>query len=64
VDLAVCSIQNLQYFVMDQIANSCILYGQIREAAPSCELREEGGGLYCYFTRKGVESEHVLDCCV
>ena len=48
---------------MDWICISFILYGQIREAAPSWKLRQEGGGLDCYFTRKGVESEQSLDCC-
>ena len=53
---------NFQIYI-DQIYISFILYGQVRESSTILKLREEGGGLDRYFTRKGVEYEQSLDCC-
>ena len=63
MDLAVCSIQKQFILLLTESPIPLYYMDKLGKAEPSCELREEGGGLDRYFTRKGVESEQLLDCC-
>lgn len=63
MDLAVCSIQKQSILLWTKSAFPLYYMDKLGKAEPSWKLREEGGTLDRYFTRKGVDYEQQLDCC-